>query len=85
MTKETFRNVLSGFLVGSFTGALGALFLIPIPVDNKDLIVFMLGQLSGFTGATIAYHFGTSKSSVDKNGLIQSMADSNRPDPEEQP
>lgn len=70
MRKEIVRNVLSGFIVGSFAGSLGALYVVPIPTDNEQLVVFMLGQLSGFTGAVLSFHFGTSRSSADKNELI---------------
>jgi hypothetical protein len=75
MTRDTFRNVLGGWIIGSFTGALAALYLLPIPSDNKDLIVFMLGQLSGFVGAVIAFNYGTTKSSADKTAVIANLAD----------
>lgn len=70
MKTETMRNVLGGFIAGSFASSLAALYLLPIPAANKDLIVFMLGQLSGFMGAVMAFHFGTSKGSVDKTQLL---------------
>ncbi len=70
MTNERVRNVLAGFIAGSFGGALAALYLAPIPTANKDLIVFMLGQLSGFMGAVMAFNFGTSKGSVDKSDML---------------
>lgn len=75
MSRDTMRNTLGGFIAGSFIGALAALYLFPVPDSNKDLIVFMLGQLSGFMGAVISYNFGTSKSSADKNAVIAGMAD----------
>jgi hypothetical protein len=75
MSRDMMRNCLGGFIAGSFIGALAALYLFPVPDGNKDLIVFMLGQLSGFMGAVISYNFGTSKSSADKNAVIAGMAD----------
>lgn len=68
------RNLLGGWFAGSFIGALAALYLLPIPAENKDLIVFMLGQLSGFTGAVVAFNFGTTKGSADKTQLLAGRA-----------
>lgn len=70
MNRDTVRNLLGGWFAGSFIGALAALYLLPIPPANKDLIVFMLGQLSGFTGAVVAFNFGTSKGSADKTAML---------------
>lgn len=53
-------NVIGCSLVSGFLGALAALFVIPIPAENKELIIYMLGQLSGFAGGIVAYHY-TSK------------------------
>lgn len=75
MNRDAVRNVLGGFIAGSFVGSLAALYVFPIPVANKDLIVFMLGQLSGFMGAVIGYNFGTSKSSADKNAMIAGLTE----------
>lgn len=70
MSKETVRTLLGGWFSGSFIGALAALYLMPIPPENKDLIVFMLGQLSGFTGAVMAFNFGTSRGSSEKTAML---------------
>jgi len=70
MTKDTVRNVLAGWISGAFIGSIAALYYVPIPADNKDLIVFMLGQLSGFMGAVMAFNFGTSKGSADKTAML---------------
>lgn len=70
MNKETVRNVLAAWISGAFIGSLAALYVFPIPADNKDLIVFMLGQLSGFMGAVMAFNFGTSKGSADKTAML---------------
>lgn len=70
MNKEVVRTLLGGWFAGSFIGALAALYVFPIPAENKDLIVFMLGQLSGFTGAVVAFNFGTSRGSSEKTALM---------------
>lgn len=73
MSRDTIRNLLGGFMCGSFIGSLAALYIFPIPGANKDLVVFMLGQLSGFAGAVMGYNFGTTKSSADKSTTIASL------------
>lgn len=65
------RGLLSLVLLGAFQVALFWLFQFEVPKTNRDLVVFMLGQLSGFTGAGVAYYLGTSKSSADKNDIIR--------------
>lgn len=81
MTKETVRTVLAGWISGSFIGSLAALYVFPIPADNKDLIVFMLGQLSGFMGAVMAFNFGTSKGSADKTAMLANRPAGTHSDP----
>lgn len=70
MTKDTARNVLSGFITGAFIGSVAALYTLPVPEGNHDLIVFMLGQLSGFAGGVLSFHFGTTKGSAEKTRLL---------------
>jgi len=44
-----------------------------IPAENKDLVIFLIGQLSIFVGMGYSFFLGTSKSSSDKNKTIQGM------------
>lgn len=67
------RGFLALILTAGFFAALAALFHWSVPASNRDLVTYMLGQLSGFTGAAIAYYLGTSKSSSDKTDIIESM------------
>jgi cytochrome c biogenesis protein CcdA len=52
-----FANVVGAALVAGFLGALITLFFVPIPERNEQLITYMIGQLSGFAGGIIAYHY----------------------------
>lgn len=45
-------GVVSGFMVALFL-----LFKVTVPQGNKDLITYMLGQLSGFVGGVMAAHY----------------------------
>ena len=68
--RDVMRATLTLALLGAFELALFWLFQFQVPQGNRDLIVFMLGQLSGFAGMGVAYWLGTSKSSSDKNEIL---------------
>jgi hypothetical protein len=68
---DMMRGVLAVLLVGAFMTALSWLFRNAIPTANEQLVTFMLGQLSGFAGAAVAYYLGTSKSSNDKDEMLR--------------
>ncbi len=55
------RDSIGVALIGGFLLALGVLFWKAIPEANADLIVYMLGQLSGFAGGIVAYHYTLSR------------------------
>jgi len=50
-------NVIGCSLVFGFLGAIMVLVWLPVPEANKDLLTYMLGQLSGFAGGVVAYHY----------------------------
>jgi hypothetical protein len=56
-STSSFRNRLGAGLVAGLMLALGALFFKEIPEKNESLITYMLGQLSGFAAAVVAYHY----------------------------
>lgn len=72
MKDPLFRNIVGGIIIGSFVGALVALFVLPIPAANEQLITYMLGQLSGFAGGVVAYHYASTAGSQHKNELLAS-------------
>lgn len=51
------RNGLAFFLIGSFVGAVISLSIRPIPSDNKDLLTYMIGQLSGMATMALGFYF----------------------------
>lgn len=53
------RDLIGLILLGAFIGALAVLFWKPIPKENEQLIVYMLGQLSGFVAGVVALHYVT--------------------------
>lgn len=60
LNMRLLANVIGCALIFGFLGALATLFIIPIPTANEQLLTYMIGQLSGFAGGIIAYHY-TSK------------------------
>ncbi len=61
---DTFRNLLAFFLISSFVGTLPALVLFPMPGENKDIIVYVIGQLSGMATMALGFYF-TQKAGQD--------------------
>lgn len=56
-TPERFRNVLAGVLIGSFVAALALLIFKNIPAANEQIIVYMIGQLSGMASTALGVYF----------------------------
>lgn len=54
---EQMRNLLAFLLVGAFIGAMGAFTFIAIPAGNKDVITYMVGQLSGMALTVLGFFF----------------------------
>jgi hypothetical protein len=67
------RGLLALLLLASFQLALGALFRFEVPQSNRDMVIYMLGQLSGMVTTALAFYFATSKSSVDKTKTIDEL------------
>lgn len=68
--KDIFVGSLAMVLTVGFFAFIAALFKVPIPEANKDIVMLAGGILFG--GATMAwgYYFGSSQSSKDKTQII---------------
>lgn len=53
-----------------FLATLATLFFLPIPAENRDLVVYMCGQLSAALAACLAFWVGTTRSSENKTNLL---------------
>lgn len=51
------RAYLAIFLVGAFVGSLMVFVFVGIPTDNKDIVTYMVGQLSGMTTMALGLYF----------------------------
>lgn len=54
---ERMRNLLAFLLVGAFIGVLPLFAFKSIPESNKDVIVYMVGQLSGMALTALGFYF----------------------------
>jgi hypothetical protein len=54
---ERMRNLLAFLLVGSFISVLPVLTFKTIPALNKDIITYMVGQLSGMATMALGFYF----------------------------
>lgn len=69
---DTFRNWLAFFLISAFVAVLPLLVFKTIPGENKEIIVYMIGQLSGMATTAIGFYY------ISKSG--QDAADAKRAD-----
>lgn len=53
------RNAIAFALIASFIGALIDFTIMPIPSGNKDIITYMVGQLSGMALMVLGYYFAS--------------------------
>ncbi len=69
-TRSWVPAVLTFVLMTAFNLALFALFKYAVPEGNRDIVVYMIGQLSGFLAAAVAYWLGTTRNSQTKTELL---------------
>lgn len=56
------RNLLAFSLVGAFVGGIIAFTFYAIPESNRDIITYMVGQLSGMATMALGFYY------VGRNG-----------------
>lgn len=49
----------------------GALFALPTPPENKEVVYLIAGQLIGAFGTAVAYWLGSSRGSVQKQSFLE--------------
>ncbi len=69
-TPSFMPALLTCFVVGAFCAMLVLLLRFDVPLTNRDIIVYMIGQLSGGFTAALAFWFGTTRQSEDKTKLL---------------
>jgi hypothetical protein len=75
----TLKDAIGVLLIGAFIAVLFILFWKEIPAKNEQLIVYMLGQLSGFVGGVISAHYvhkaGEEKQEAQRQATAQAQAE----------
>jgi hypothetical protein len=56
---DRFRNLLAFALIGAFIAVVPLFVFKTIPTDNKEIIVYMVGQLSGMATTALGFYFVT--------------------------
>lgn len=79
MKSDYMRGALAIVLLMSFQLALAALFRWQVPETNRDMVIYMLGQLSGMVTTALAFYFATTKSSHEKDKVIAEMTSNAAP------
>lgn len=74
-SRLSFRDWLAMFLITAFIAALFYLLRTAFPQQNEQLIVYMLGQLSGFTGTAIALYYTLSKHDEQRSDQTEKLLD----------
>lgn len=54
---ERMRNILSFLLVGAFISVLPVFTFKIVPTGNKDILTYMVGQLSGMATMALGFYF----------------------------
>lgn len=54
---ERMRNLLAFLLVGAFISCLPVFCFREIPIGNKDIVTYMVGQLSGMALTALGFYF----------------------------
>lgn len=62
--------LLTCFVVGAFTATLVLLLRFDVPATNRDIVVYMIGQLSGGFASALAFWLGTTRESGRKTELL---------------
>lgn len=61
---DRFRNLLAFFLISAFVVTLPLLIFKDIPQENREIVVYMVGQLSGMATMALGFYF-TQKAGQD--------------------
>lgn len=62
--------VITLCLTAICAGLLYALLFVPVPQENRDILVQSFGTVLGLWGASIAYWVGTTRSSAEKTRIL---------------
>lgn len=73
------RNVLAFLLVAAFIAVLPVLVFKSIPAENKDVITYMVGQMSGMAITVLGFYF-VNKAGQDQQDAKRAELDAQKTD-----
>ena len=79
--KNMSRNLVGAFAMLVAAGILVGLFLLEIPIGNKDVAMMALGAAMTWAGNVVQFHFGSSAGSKDKTDALAGVATGKSDDP----
>ena len=81
MFKSVSRNMVGAFAMLIAVGIITGLFLLEIPMGNREVAILALGAALTWAGNVVQYHFGSSEGSKSKTELIAHHATGKGGDP----
>ena len=60
-------SAITMVMCAMFGAIVGALFIWAIPGENKDIVVYMAGQVSGILTSCVTYWVGSTRASANKD------------------
>lgn len=71
--KDIPRHIIGGIVMLIAVGIIGMLFVRPIPAENQDVALVLLGIALGWAGTVVQFHFGSSQGSKNKADHIERL------------
>lgn len=68
--KSPMPAIITIVVALAFFAVLAGLFFFPIPPENRDMIIYMCGQLAMAFAACLAFWVGTTRQSEDKTHML---------------
>lgn len=72
--KDWFVQALAFIIIGGFLSVIYCLFFDSTPPTDKEVLLVLLGNLSGMAYQVVSFYFGSSSSSRGKDDSIAEMA-----------
>ncbi len=68
--RDVARHLVGWAVLAGFFGALGALHLFPVPAENREVVLVLIGQISGAFATVVGYYYQTSLGSTRKTDAL---------------
>jgi hypothetical protein len=73
--KEVYMYILGALIVLGLFIVIGLLIFVPMPKENEQVLLVLLGALTAKFADVVGYFYGSSKSSADKSEVMAKTAD----------